>query len=436
MINVLVIISLLITAALAVNIARRGNVFSAAFGALLSILFFLGGPLLWVAIAGELPLSFDFSYSGLSGVTDDDGDFLLYLVTALVFSSVILAKSRFSSRSYDYSYYLDSPANALALRFSSAIYVCSTLCIYIYSMNSESAHWYHSREEFMETTGVLGVLITYLTTGSRLITVVGLSILVAKNGLSSRVMFVIGAFSTYDLIITGNRIGILLLMLGILCVLIHRKNYKTVIAAATIAPFLAVSLSAFAYIRPYLRSTEAATSIVEMSGDNISQSVDGVGSLAKGAMESVNLSTLRSLYYESAEIEPQFGLTYLRPLFIFVPRSMWSEKPESPTVQAGEAYASGRTSLVVTYIGEGMINFGKSGFLIGLPIIIISIFALGRLFSGWAGRGLIQTMLAFLSMRMAFSDVVIWALFAAAIWLSAKYFCKFSGANASYRDLN
>lgn len=404
------------------RLGKSGRVQTIQFGAMVSMMLFIGMPLAWFAIFGALPLATDFLYTSLSDVTRDDGDFILYLcaVTLVSIAALALLPRRKKMRVLPATR-VGVGREKVALMLAASIYIVGTAAVYLYSVGSEEAHWYRSREEFVANTGLVGVVISYMITGARLVVIASIAKLVGKVGFTRWTSAVCLVFSLYDVLVTGNRVGLLLLLFCLFSMTLLRREYRVIALSIVAAPLLAYVLSLYAYVRPYLRSDAGLASIMEASSENIAESSRGVGSAFLGAVESVNISVLKALYGGIDADSPRFGSTYARPALIFIPRSVWPDKPDSPTVQAGEAYAHGRTSLVVMYIGEGVMNFGRLGFVIGLGLIVLAISMFGRAFGTWGANDLMQAMLAFLAIRMAFSDVVLWALGAYVIWVASGY---------------
>jgi hypothetical protein len=407
-------------------LGRKGNVFGLQFGAMVAMLLFLGIPLAWIGVAGVLPLASDFAYTSLSNASLADGYFLFYLCAASISSVITLALLsrvvgfvRFSTASK-----ASIRRDTIAMVLSVAVYLLGTLTVYLYSINSLEAHWYRSREEFVQTMGTAGIVVSYMTTGARLMVIGSIARLAQQRGFTALVAVISGVFSIYDVLITGNRIGLLLMVFCFLVVAVSRRQYRLLVAGLIAAPLLAYVLSLYAYVRPYLYSGQGIEAIAEASAANISQSTEGLSSIFLGGIESVNISVIKKLYEADEQIPQQFGATYARPILIPVPRSVWPSKPQSPTVLAGEMFAGGNTSLVVTFIGEGLINFGRIGFLLGLFLVVVSIRGFAFFFKEWGANGIFQAMLGFLSIRMAFSDLILWGMGALAIWIISGYLSR------------
>jgi len=120
-----------------------------------------------------------------------------------------------------------------------------------------------------------------------------------------------------------------------------------------------------------------------------------------GISESVNVNVIYDLFNRYDEF--LLGATYLKPLFFYVPRSIWEAKPESITVIT--ANFLGGSSLVSTIIGEMYMNFSILGIII-LPIVLW--FTEGVITKYLRPYGSISSIVGFffgiLFFRMPFSD--------------------------------
>jgi hypothetical protein len=77
------------------------------------------------------------------------------------------------------------------------------------------------------------------------------------------------------------------------------------------------------------------------------------------------------------------GATYLYPFYFWVPRAFWAAKPDA----IGHAYvrwiepelATTGHSIAISYLGEGAVNFGSAGILVGALLAVGLIALLRRL---------------------------------------------------------
>ena len=103
----------------------------------------------------------------------------------------------------------------------------------------------------------------------------------------------------------------------------------------------------------------------------------------------------------------------MRAFTFFIPRSIWSDKPEPVTVIVGEMLGFDGVSIVSTFIGEAYLNFGWFA-LVFFPIFIP---VLSRAFGYLLGElaPAFGFFVGFLMFRLPIADVLIMCFVALAI---------------------
>ena len=141
-----------------------------------------------------------------------------------------------------------------------------------------------------------------------------------------------------------------------------------------------------------------------------------------GISESVNVNVIYNLFNRYDDFLN--GATYLKPLFFYVPRSIWEGKPETITVIAANSF--GGNALVTTIIGEMYMNFSIFGIVL-LPVFLW--FTEGLLTKYLKNYGSILSIIGFffgiLFFRMPYSDELLVFVFLVFILTFFNVFKKY-----------
>ena len=219
-------------------------------------------------------------------------------------------------------------------------------------------------------------------------------------------MFFTILFVITDMVLSGNRIYLFCTAILIGLTFIKRYPKKTLIAFPFLFPttfFLGYFASIFRHMRGPLLSNGLPTYEVFVAALNRAMVLEPPNPkmFFIGISESVNVNVIYDLFNRYDEF--LLGATYLKPLFFYVPRSIWEGKPESITVLTADFL--GGSSLVCTIIGEMHMNFSMSGVII-LPIVLW--FTEGFITKNLMSYGSISNIVGFffgiLFFRMPFSD--------------------------------
>ena len=142
--------------------------------------------------------------------------------------------------------------------------------------------------------------------------------------------------------------------------------------------------------------------------------------------ESINMNVLYLIFNSYDKF--LYGSTYLKPLFFYLPRSIWTSKPESITTLAAKEF--GGASLVTTIIGEMYMNFYLFGIILTPIFLLIMDYLFTKLLKNFGAiSGIILFIFGVLIFRMPFSDeflvfIFLWIILVITSWLN-KYKFKY-----------
>jgi len=383
------------------TLLKKGVTFKV--GISFGVLFFIFIPVWIMILTGTLELSHaDFHYTTLSNVVFDNNIHNSLLLLGFLFSIVLYLY--FPSR-----YYNVEANNKFkpSLKGYLIIYVIGMLIVFIGSGLLEGGDWYQNREHFMQSNGALAVLIVFLVNSAKILFISSLFFKWLKNDLNVyRFMFFILLFVVIDMVFSGNRIYLFCTAILIGFVFVKRYPKKTLIAFPLLFPatfFLGYFASIFRHMRGPLFANGLPTFEVFIAAFNRAMVLEPPNpkSFFIGISESINVNVIYDLFNRYDDF--LLGATYFKPLFFYVPRSIWEGKPESITVITANSF--GGSSLVTTIIGEMFMNFSLLGIII-LPIVLW--FIEGFITKHLRPYGSISNIVGFffgiLFFRMPFSD--------------------------------
>jgi hypothetical protein len=225
---------------------------------------------------------------------------------------------------------------------------------------------------------------------------------------SGKVVFFIAAFTMLaELIITGNRISLLLcfILFGYSCLL--RKSFRLLFLWVWVGCLIGVLLAGYGIFRS-LQHSFGLTVAWKALITQLSDASDLFYFSISGIFETVNLNVM----YSITRLEPLFELSYdkltfIKPFLAPFPRSVLPNKIETITELIGQVYASVKgVSLVTLIYGEGYYNFGILYPIFILPFIggLLLILRLGAVYTEYRYLSLL---VGFLMVRFPFSDVFI-----------------------------
>ncbi|GAL62285.1 O-antigen polymerase [Algibacter lectus] len=372
-------------------------------GICFGILFFIFIPIWIMIVTGTLELSkSDFSYTTISDI----------ILKKNIGSSLLLIGYLFSIIIYLYfpSRYSNLEVNTKfrpSIKSYLIVYIIGMLIVFIGSGMLEGGNWYTNRHYFFESSGSLAVLVSFITSSARILIISSLFFKWMKNELSFfKFLTLVITFTVLDMVFSGNRIY--LFCTAILVGLLFLKRYpkKTLISLPFIFPttfFLGYFASIFRHMRGPLFVNGLPTFEVFINALNRAMILEPPNpkSFFIGISESVNVNVIYDLFNRYNDFLN--GATYLKPLFFYIPRSIWEGKPETITVITANAF--GGNSLVTTIIGEMYMNFSIFGIVL-LPIVLW--FTEGLLTKYLKNYGSILSIIGFffgiLFFRMPYSD--------------------------------
>lgn len=366
LISVLFIIEfLLILLIMLYTLLKKGVTFKV--GISFGTLFFVFIPVWVMIITGTLELSkADFSYTTISDVVLKKNINSSFLLIAFLFSIIIYLyfPSRFSDIEINTNF---KPS----IKSYFIIYIIGMIIVFVGSGLLEGGNWYENRHYFFESAGALAVLIAFIINSAKVLIISSLVYKWINKELGFyKFLVLVIAFAFWDMFFSGNRIYLFCTAILIGLVFFKRYPKKTLVAFPFIFPatfFLGYFASIFRHMRGPLFLNGLPTFEVFVSSLNRAMFLEPPNpkSFFIGISESVNVNVIYDLFNRYDDF--LIGATYLKPLFFYLPRSIWEGKPASITVITADFL--GGSSLVTTIIGEMYMNFSILGIII-LPIIL------------------------------------------------------------------
>lgn len=388
------------------------------------VLFFIFIPVWVMILTGSLELSrADFYYTTITDVVLQENIYSSLLLLSYTFSIIIYLclPSRFSSLDVNNKF---KPS----IKSYLIVYSVGMFIVFIGSGLLEGGNWYSNRHHFFESTGSFAVLVSFITSSARILIISSLFYKWIKNDLSFfKFLVLVIPFTVLDMVFSGNRIY--LFCTAILVGLLFLKRYpkKSLIAFPFIFPIiflLGYFASIFRHMRGPLFENGLPTFEVFINAVNRAMMLEPPNpeSFFIGISESVNVNVIYNLFNRYDDFLN--GATYLKPLFFYVPRSIWEGKPETITVIAANSF--GGNALVTTIIGEMYMNFSIFGIVL-LPVFLW--FTEGLLTKYLKNYGSILSIIGFffgiLFFRMPYSDELLVFVFLVFILTFFNVFKKY-----------
>ena len=287
------------------------------------------------------------------------------------------------------------------------IYLSGMSFIFIGSGLLGGGNWYDNRHNFFESYGAIALLIAFVLNSSKILIIASLTYkwLEKKMGFIKFLIF-IGSFTVLDMVFSGNRIYLFCTFVMISLIYLKRFPKKIFLLTPVIIPCIFVFgyfASIFKHMRGplFYKGFPTIQVFVASLARAISLEPPKPILFFLGISESVNVNVIYNLFNSFDKF--LYGTTYLKPMFFYLPRSIWVNKPESITIIAAKTY--GGASLVTTIIGEMYMNFYLLG-IVFLPIFFW--FTDNILTYSLKGYGnftkLIMFIIGLLIFRMPFSD--------------------------------
>lgn len=363
--TIFIIEFLLISLIMIYILFKKGVTFKV--GVSFGVLFFIFIPIWILIITGSLDLSkSDFSYTTISDVVLKNNLKSSMLLIAFLFSIILYLyfPSRHKNLSINYDF-------RPSIKNYFIIYILGMIVVFIGSGLLEGGNWYQNRHHFFKSSGAFAVLIGFMINSAKVLIITSLVYKWTKNELSFyRFLFYVVGFVFWDMFFSGNRIYLFCTAILIGLVFLKRYPKKTLIAFPIIFPatfILGYFASIFRHMRGPLFLNGLPTFEVFLASLNKAMLLEPPNpkSFFIGISESVNVNVIYDLFNRYDDY--LLGATYLKPLFFYLPRSLWEGKPESITVLTADFL--GGSSLVTTIIGEMYMNFSIYGIII-LPIVL------------------------------------------------------------------
>lgn len=332
-----------------------------------AMLYFIFIPVFVMVFTGTLELSkADFGTTKLGDVVLVDNLYESFLLLTFVFVIIL----------YLYFPMLKSKVQTIAdfqprLKYYLTIYIVGMAIIFLGSGLLQGGNWYDNRHNFFESIGPLALLIAFILNSSKVL-IIGSLVYnwVHKNMDFVKFIIIMAVFTVIDMVFSGNRIYLFCAFALIGLIILRKYPNKTIILTPLILPVLFVLgylASIFKHMRGPLFYKGIPTYDIFVSSfvRAVGLEPPSISAFFIGISESVNVNVIYKLFenYDSF----LYGLTFVKPFFFYLPRSIWASKPESITIIAANTY--GGASMVTTIIGEMYMNFHFLGILI-LPIFL------------------------------------------------------------------
>lgn len=219
-----------------------------------------------------------------------------------------------------------------------------------------------------------------------------------------------------------TRIMFLAMIVAAIYLLFSKYGYKIVLILPLILP-VAFLLSIYRHIRGdlFTNGIPSIDYIFKLFFNLIESQQFEISKMILAAVESINFNVIYGLFNKITIDNILYGGTLIKPLLIIIPRSVWTDKPVTITVQAAHIFAPyvEGLSLVTTIIGEIHMNFYIFGiFLMPFFLLLIEKLII-KIIPSSIVIGPISFMLAIMFFRLPFSDTLITVLM---ISIMIKYF--------------
>ncbi len=217
-------------------------------------------------------------------------------------------------------------------------------------------HWAHATGEMMGSNPAFFVL-KFLASITRLLAFPALVALYVAFPEKKKTLVLIGAaVCLFDVLTTFNRITFLYYFLFL--IVVFRKNILALLGVCTmvviggtlIAPIFGMFRSLVSQYGYSSQGFAYAWQIARENQDNGTLVIDQIN----GIFESVNITVLNYIIYNYDKVSQPFGTYFFRPLTIFLPRSLFPDRPGVFGGEVGEAILGNRVYVALnsTLLGE------------------------------------------------------------------------------------
>ena len=403
-------------------------------GFIFGCIFFIYIPLLYFAYGGILPI--DELGFGATELKTKQFDLeitnVFYLVMQLFCISVWYglqiqpASMNLFPRSGDKADLIRTYALNIPLKLLAGIFAIIYIMLSAYFLTNSGfaeggGHWYKSRAESMADSGSV-VLLVFMFQAVRMLLIAVIFSSIVKLMKERKSFFKVIALivtvfgvGVYEAFSSGNRLYLFIILALFFVNYARNFTVSKILLLVIIVPLtLAIGAVGSLYMHfrgavfseglPNLDYILSLVSKFDFSRIDISQ-------IVLGAFESVNLTVLLSLINSIDFSNMLWGESYVKFLFILVPRWLWPGKPETITHLAANHLTAGSESLslAVTFLGELYFNFGYMAILFSIPLLHLLKNLTSVVFKVTVGHSSLGDFLKFcfgiLFFRMAFSDI-------------------------------
>jgi len=274
-----------------------------------------------------------------------------------------------------------------------------------------ASHWYQRSEGLAAQFGDRFVLLSHWMQATDILFVsaaawyTSLSLQFGKT--KKRFIFLVPLFLILQMVITGNRIYIVIYLLAFLASCGLLKKTKPVLWMLLGSPVLLFAFSAWGMARHDL--TAIPDSVAAFSGEQEESST--ISSLMDATEGLDFLLALHIVQDYGPRRDFLYGETYLKTVTAWVPRSVYPTKAENFTVLIAKEYLPNQdTSLNATALGEMYANFGPF-LLLFFPLLTAGVIGV----NSWVERHreahplfpILFFVLAVWMVRTAFADTVV-----------------------------
>ena len=380
-------------------------------GWMVGLSFFVVLPLTIIVLNGGYSVPSYYGVEGDWGSLDlRESRFLLPYLFVWLNLVLVALTAAFLCRERPMAARLDSQFDIRAAKLKYALLICVGLTVLDVSINVYLRggianyfilNWYTRSEESLATYGDAFVMYQFMNLSLQLALTATACLCVAQKMQTGRggwPLMVALATVGLNMIMSGNRIFVALLLLFIGAAALYHRRYRAIAKMALAAPFLVVAFAVWAQIRGALSDPVAAidrhiASASTYEGNYVLNRLIDV-------TEGTNVLVLLNITNDFGGRYPYLaGSTFLKAVTFWIPRSVYPDKPESlPTITARLYEPEADTSINSTIIGEMYANFGPFT-LVLMPFITILIFAVDR----WVSRRLSRNYLFCTALFLAFA---------------------------------
>jgi len=330
-----------------------------ADGLLIGMIYYLVLPMLFILMDGEISAQFIMS--------DDyrpfrDLDTTLTIIICLYFLPLLhLVLPRQAPAPADTAETLHF--NRILLVFVAVTYLASTVGGFWLSGLWAGGHWHANAQEALASSG-LALVLRHLASFSRTAIFAILVYQTWTAAMSQRAFLLTGlVVVACDLLLTFNRITAAYFLISILLL---NQNRRLVMAAVVVA--LVLVLPAISNMWPVFRglatrngyTLEGMIAAAQIAY-RTATAYQGLADFTSGVFESINIPVLNYIVQNQGDaLNVVPGSIYLRPATIFLPKMIWTDRPEVYGTTLGALINVGSNGLALnsTLIGEPYGNFG------------------------------------------------------------------------------